>query len=222
MAKLVLADMQALATSPDYGGRGFLQPSSAVLGLSAAAFLSDLSLWQGAGYFLTDAEIDDIRAMIAQLENDLIVTGAMYPLDKCKVTRIALQSIPYNTPTVLNWDAEVYDPQDMHDNSTNNHSIYAQRDGLHLIDVHLTWAATPSGARTIHLYKKDLGAGSPYVLAATEFQVVTGSSQLQHSASVQDDALATDQYFVLVIHTVVGGLPIVVNSFSPTFAVARI
>ncbi|MEE9580990.1 MAG: hypothetical protein V3V74_06730, partial [Nitrosomonadaceae bacterium] len=62
-----------------------MQPSSAVLGLSAALFLSDLRIWRGAGYKLTDDEIDDIQAMIAQLENDLMMTGVDNPVDNIKV-----------------------------------------------------------------------------------------------------------------------------------------
>ncbi len=222
MDELVLADIQTLATSPDYGGRGLIQPSTAVLGLSAALFLSDLSIWQGAGYELTDAEIDDIQAMIAQLEEDLMLTGDMYAMDKCKVTMAAAQVIPDGVVTALLWDVEVYDPEGMHSTTSNTQKINVLRDGLHLVDVQVEWAASAVGNRSVTVSKYDFGLGAWVSIGRHFIQTPNASSPVVENFSLQDDAVEGDAYRVLVAQYSGGDLDASQGTTSPYFSVARL
>ena len=79
-SRLDLAELQALITLGGYGGTGTISASTVVLGLSAALFLSDLNLWHQLGETLSDADIDDIREMIAGLESDLMLEGTVSEL----------------------------------------------------------------------------------------------------------------------------------------------
>lgn len=76
MARLLnLAGIQALAAATPYGGERSLTSESAALLISAASLLYDYNIWQGASYTLTDAEKDDIAAMLAQAVDDLLEEG---------------------------------------------------------------------------------------------------------------------------------------------------
>jgi hypothetical protein len=65
---LDLADIQALAASGAYGGHRLLSGATAALVLCSGVWLSELDNWQGADIELTQAEIDDIQAIVAELE----------------------------------------------------------------------------------------------------------------------------------------------------------
>ena len=220
MDRLNLANIQALGASSDYGGRGFLQPQSAALGLSAAHFLSDLSLWQGAGYTLTDGEIDDIQSIIADLENDLITTGDMYLMDNCRISRLTNQTVVDDTGTWLGFDREVYDLNDMHDNVVNNERITIQNAGLHLITATINWAGNGIGRRDLSIYRYRapsfvvVGFHSEYMSHAsyTPTQIVTS----------QDMSEIGDYYALRVKQTSGGNLDILQNWDLPLFAVAEI
>ncbi len=67
-----LPTIQSLAASGAYSGERTLSDSAAVLLLCAAAYLSNTELWQGAGYELTDSEIDTIKAMVADATDELL------------------------------------------------------------------------------------------------------------------------------------------------------
>lgn len=49
-----------------------LSPMSVQIILAAAAFAEDMENWQGAGYELTSAEIDEIRAAVALMQSEVI------------------------------------------------------------------------------------------------------------------------------------------------------
>ncbi len=206
----------------DYGGSGFLQPASAALGLSAALFLSNLDLWQGAGYQLTDVEIDDIKAMIAQLEEDLTNTGDMYPMDKVQATNSAAIAIPSAVMTDIYLDSNNYDPEDMHPLAGDQSRIYVKNDGLHLVSAHVTWDVFNVGLREIRLYKY-----FPYapwyklLVDVTDYQPGAGGYTKQ-LAMVQDEAVVTDTYRLLVYQN--SGVPLHLRNGSRPiiFSVVRL
>lgn len=89
---LTLADIQALAVETPYGGTRELTSESAVLLISAASLLYDYRLWQGASYTLTDDEMDDIAAMVAQAEYDLLEGGESPVSDYVKIAEAVATS----------------------------------------------------------------------------------------------------------------------------------
>lgn len=222
MDELVLADIQALAASPDYGGRGFLQPSSAVLGLSAALFLDDLSLWRGAGYKLTDGEIDDIKAMIAQLEEDLMVTGAMYPIYKAKATNSIAQSITNATWTQVALDTDVYDSEGMHSEGGANSRMNILSDGLYLFSSHITWIPNVLGERRIYLRKYDAELATTVNVMQHLESALPASWYMSRNVIFQDNAKEGDYYWLELYQNSGGNLSLLGGSHYLDFAVVRL
>lgn len=221
MDKLNLANIQALAASIDYGGRGLLQPSSAALGLSAALFLSNLNLWQGADYEKTDAEIDDIQAMVAQLENDLIEAGEMYPTDRCKLTMLAPQAIPTVTYQRLYFDVELYDPSDMHSLIAVTERIYVQQDGLHLINAAINFYPNIVGDRRLYLLKKDPVLPDAQGLVHDEKVQNSVVRQTALEVCAQDYAVAGTYYYLLAYQSSPGDLVVMQDDYGSWFSVVR-
>ena len=222
MDKLTLADIQALAASVDYGGVGDIAPSSAALGLSAALFLSDLSLWKGAGYSLTDDEIDDIKAMIAGLENDLMLTGDYFTVDRCQLTNNATQTVEIGTSLNVLFNVEVYDPQSMHSLIANTDRIYVQNDGLHLITGQISWENSSVGYRQMQLRKFHPGDPTAPAIALDLRSPVIGTGACTTFISVQDYAVAGDSYYLRLFHTSTVDLDINSHSYSPFFSAVRL
>lgn len=69
---LDLLVIKALADSGAYGGYRTLSANSAVTALCAGVWLSQLLNWKGAGFDLTADEKDEILAMVATLEHELM------------------------------------------------------------------------------------------------------------------------------------------------------
>lgn len=220
MDKLILADIQALAASIDYGGSGFLQPASAALGLSAALFLSNLDLWQGASYSLTDAEIDDIQAMIAQLEDDLIETGDMYPIDMCKVTRSANYTVPHFTDWTVAFTDSIYDPQGMHNPVVQNSRITPVNAGLHIISGAIQWDGNSIGYRIMRIWRYRAPDWT-YISYRSDYPNIGVNSYIQ-TLTFQDLAELGDYYIMTVQQTSGIGLDVVANTSFPTFAAVRV
>ena len=222
MAKLSLPDIQALIAVGGYGGRGFLSPSSAAFGLSAAVLLDDLNLWSGAGYDLTDDEIDEIAAMIAQFEDELMEAGDVYPTDRCEIKHSVAVDIPDSTVIRLPFDTNIYDPEDMHDEVVNNSFIYAVSDGLHLVNVTVTWTANGTGIRSVRLWKYD-----SVLVTSIRWGVVTSGAvsvilSPSHSVVAQIPMVVGDFLYVQIYQTSGVQLQSVALASVPQFEVVKL
>lgn len=220
MDKLVLANIQALAASVDYGGSGSLEPASAALGLSAALFLSNLDLWQGAGYSLTEAEIDDIQAMIAQLENDLIETGVMYPMDMVRLTTSANITVPTATNTSWDFDVEIYDPEDMHSLAVQPPRITPVNAGLTIFQGGILWAANAVGSRELKLWR--VRAAVSTLLGYASVAPVSAAISIYQLVNVQDNAELGDYYYLQAKQSSGANLDILQTHEFPVFAAVRV
>jgi len=70
-----------------------------------------------------------------------------------KVTKTSDQSIPQNTLTMVTWDSEEYDTDDMHDNVTNNSRITFKTAGKYSILVQSEWGINSTGFRFMDIMK---------------------------------------------------------------------
>jgi len=222
MDKLVLADLQALAASPDYAGNTLLAASSAVLGLSAALFLSDLTLWQGMGHSLTQGEIDDIQAMIAQLENDLMTTTEDTSMYKVKVTNSGSIPVLPSTFTTLNFDTEIYDPDGMHSIITGTERINILEDGYYLFNGNVEWQVNVVGYRFVYV-QKVFNSGDPTIITHRTYAApMLGTGNCSQIVSFQDHALTGDFYRLFAYQTASLTLNIVRNDASPIWSATGI
>lgn len=221
-ATLNLAALQALIALGGYGGRGFYEPSSAVLGLSAALFLSDLTIWQGAGDTLTSGEIDDIQELIAQLECDMMMTGEMYAVDRVKIYHNINQSIAINVDQLVRWNSEYYDPEDMHSLVLNDARIYAVNDGMHLINVNILWATNSVGTRKLWLSHVPIATGIPTIISSNYLSIVSGLGVSTQVVSTQAYLLEGDYLQCAVKQTSPVPLLLLTSTYAPTFSVVRL
>lgn len=221
MDKLILADIQALAASPDYGGQGLITSASAALGLSAAAFLSNLDLWQGAGYELTQGEVDDIEAMIAQLENDLMLAGDMYPQYRCRLTWADHYILANDTYEYVEWPQEVYDPENMYDYAVHPNWVTAPVAGLYEIDLVFAWGYYSLGIRRVFLAKWPLGEGVTYIAEDID-QNPKNTSQCYTFTHWTDIAGAGDRYMAVVYQNSGGPITMVAGPRSPFFSMFKV
>lgn len=82
---------------------------------------------------------------------DLTTGGGGASLASCQAKLSAAQSIANGTVTVLNFDAENWDTDGMHDNSTNNSRITAKTAGKYAVMMNAVFAGNDTGGRQILL-----------------------------------------------------------------------
>lgn len=83
----------------------------------------------------------------------------------CKVKKTAHQSITDSAHNVLTWDAESFDTDAMHDNSTNNSRITVKTAGYYLVVANIQWQLNATGVRIVQL-KQNGGLIDPFVVPA--------------------------------------------------------
>jgi len=103
-------------------------------------------------------------------------------LKRCKVYANAVQAIPNSSATAIDFAAETYDTDNMHDNVTNNSRITIASAGFYIIKGQLMWAGGIGGRRIIFLWRN-----------GDEIARVEGSGAIE-AGSVPTQFIATDYY----------------------------
>lgn len=98
--------MLELAASGAYSGGYELTDETAATILCVAVWLSNINNWDGAGYDLTLDEIDQIRALVAQLEND--ITQEAEGVGDYKLLDQVSANADVSDLTLDDWDADGY------------------------------------------------------------------------------------------------------------------
>jgi hypothetical protein len=97
--------------------------------------------------------IADYEQRISFLERQMrglaYLTPEFVAVQAARVTRTAAQSIPHNTETNVQFDAEVFDPTGMHDNAVNNTRITVAVPGYYTIGFNAEMAAAADYVRTL-------------------------------------------------------------------------
>lgn len=61
------------------------------------------------------------------------------------------QSIPDNTNTVIDWNSEQFDTDDIHDNITNNSRLTCKTAGRYIVQGQISWGASATGRKEIFI-----------------------------------------------------------------------
>jgi len=77
----------------------------------------------------------------------------------CKVTKSAAQTITNSVSTIITWDEEDYDTDNMHDNVTNNSRITIKEPGKYSVLAQFEWTSNSSGKRIIDIMKNGVVVG---------------------------------------------------------------
>lgn len=85
---LSLPIIRELSTDTPYGGYRSLDSMSAATLLSIVPWLDDLNNWEGDGYSLTESEIDEIQAVVAEINDNLLTEGSTPVSDYTKIVEV--------------------------------------------------------------------------------------------------------------------------------------
>ena len=112
----------------------------------------------------------------------------------CRVTRSSNKSYTSGSSAIVDWDAESFDTDSMHDNSTNKTRITINTAGKYWVDAHLVFVSSTSGVRECQIYKNGSAIEGGYWSAAansTDAALVGGAILLDLA---QNDYLEAEGY----------------------------
>lgn len=137
--------------------------------------------------------------------------------DGVRVTHLSAISIPNATNTILPFNSEVFDDNDLHDTVTNNSRLTAVVAGRYFISAAVSWGGVVTGTREIHI---KLNGGALIGLAkwkATEADIFV------HGVSIIYNLAADDYVEVQVRHTFGSNINInSVGNYTPIFMMQRL
>jgi hypothetical protein len=124
-----------------------LASGEAIIGGSSSPLTTKGDLY---GYSTADARFPvgaNGQTIIADSSQSLGVKWGSTPTAKVKMT--SNQAIANSTLTILNWNAEDWDTDSFHDNSTNNSRLTIPEDGKYLVIENIVFESSSSGVRQI-------------------------------------------------------------------------
>lgn len=139
-------------------------------------------------------------------------TWAQGLLVGCRVREADVQTITTSSATQLPFDNERYDPDGMHDTSTNNSRITISDAGRYLVGGHVQWEANATGQRLLQIYLN----GTTVLAGCSQDANAVGTTQ--QSVATVWGAGATDYFELRVWQNSGGDLDILVPvaaAFSP-------
>ena len=95
------------------------------------------------------------------------LTSPVIVIPRCRVYLTANQSIPNDSFTNLNFGAETYDNDTMHDNSTNNSRITVKTAGVYILTAQINTANNSTGRREFGLSKNGTRIATSFIGANT-------------------------------------------------------
>jgi hypothetical protein len=119
----------------------------------------------------------------------------------CSLYKTAVQSIANDTNTIINWDAEYFDTDAFHDNSSNTSriTIPSGKGGKYLITGQISFAADSDEQRIARIYKNGASAG---ILTAQRASIAPDSTAASFAWLI--NLVATD-YIELSVYQNGGG-----------------
>jgi hypothetical protein len=138
----------------------------------------------------------------------------------CRVYRTTNQLIATATNTIIAFDAERYDTDNIHDNVTNNSRLTCRTAGKYLITANLGFGTTAAGTRQLSIYLN----GATYLGLVSSPSNSGADGPYMHVSCVQDLAVG-DYVEVLVYQTSGAGLNVltaVSQQYTPEFSMTYI
>lgn len=147
---------------------------------------------------LANVLVPAAAASIVTANIDATVLRGIDAPDRARAGKTAVQSIPNATLTVLTWDTETgsgqYDPDGLHDNTTNNSRLTAARAGVYMYELVVAWAANATGYREAVVRAngteyKNAVSDTPATAAINFIQTVTGTVVLAAGGYIEGLAM---------------------------------
>jgi len=137
--------------------------------------------------------------------------------DGTRVTHLSAITITTNTNTILPFDSELFDDNDLHDTVTNNSRLTAVEEGRYFISAAVSWAQVVAGTREIHIKLNGSALIALRKSKATEADLFVQGLSIIYN-------LAVDDYVeVEVFHSRGSNLNInSVGNYTPIFMMQRL
>lgn len=102
---------------------------------------------------LIDNCISTDKIIDSAISTEKLIEGSVTPnkisiFDRCRVFRNTNISIPNSTPEDINFNAEEYDTNSMHSNTTNNQLIRINTAGVYIVQLNVVYAVNSVGHRS--------------------------------------------------------------------------
>jgi hypothetical protein len=136
----------------------------------------------------------------------------------CIVSRTSAFSVPDNTETVVPFDSELFDTDNIHDNSTNNSRLTCQTSGLYLVYFYVGFDVNTTGHRMIRV---KANINSTWVNIQQFRMASIYSYTMFGSAAIAP--FSTGDYVTLIAYQNSGGaLNLLATEDSPRFGMVKI
>lgn len=140
------------------------------------------------------------------------------PLEGALVTRAAFQAIPNNANTIVIWDVEQYDDDDIHDQVTNPARLTVPTDWTRVrLTAGTQWQNVAGGARSVTIWKN--GAFFPGQPASIKGAVGVAGDAITTPAV---DVVAGDYFEMIVWHNQGAAVALAGGASTTFFAMERI
>ncbi len=169
--------------------------------------------------------IEDFRRRISALERRLLGLAYLTPeftaVQAARLTRTAVQSIPHNALTAIQFDTEVFDVTAMHDNAVNNTRITIAVPGYYTVGANVEMVQAADYTRIIVAIR--INGGNRIVFSQNN-PVPVNLAQ-RYAVSTMMQFVAGDYIEAEVLHQNGAGVARNLNltgDYSPIFYAARI
>ncbi len=142
---------------------------------------------------------------------------AWMPAIGCRVIKSAAQTIPNTAWTPIQFDAEYFDTDVMHDNVTNNTRITIKTAGYYMVGGSVEWVSNVVGARLMQIWKNGSTVLTSAVHNSDQYGNAPGALSTVHYMAVND-------YLELVVYQGSGGAlnTVTLYDYSPVFWAMRV
>ena len=161
-----------------------------------------------AGSASVSARRDHAHAMAANPTADI----------SCRVKRTAVQVIADSTVTVLNFTAEDFDTDSMHDNSTNNNRLTCKTAGKYIGMANIQWENDNTGSRA--LWIRDEGAN---IIGNSRYganSVAADNTDMSCTTGVLN--LSVDDWIEVAVHQTSGGNLNISGNYQTNFSLIKV
>ncbi len=135
----------------------------------------------------------------------------------CRLIRGTAQTIANATWTAIQFDAEYFDTDTMHDNVTNNTRITIRTAGYYMIGGCVEWVSNTTGMRLMQIWKNNAVVLTSAVHNSDQYGAAPGTLSTVHYLAVND-------YIELLVYQASGGNlnTATMYDYSPVFWAMRI
>lgn len=112
-------------------------------------------------------------------------------------------SVANNVSTLMSWNAEVLDSDNMHNSGTNPSRITCNAAGLFHVDVGIAWTANGTGSRITHIRKNSAGSATGGT-QLFDFTAMASPNTFSFGSSFDVDLIVGD-YIEVFVQQISGG-----------------